>query len=257
MTKLLDKKYHWKPSRHNLNAIQAHKHGNFKLCTFDQIPDVIDLRAHASPVYDQGNIGSCTANALVSVVEYLEHQAGGTFTSLSRLFLYWQERFKEGDVADDNGAQICDGVSVLANLGCASESLDPYVVTAYTKAPTVAAVADAAQHRIAAYAQVQPDPGSVMQCLASGYPVVFGFTVYDSFESDTVAKTGIMPMPNTATENNLGGHAVAFYGYDKIKRLFLVRNSWGPDWGQGGYFWMPFDYIANPQLSSDYWVITK
>jgi C1A family cysteine protease len=91
-------------------------------------------------------------------------------------------------------------------------------------------------------------------CLASGYPFIFGFTVYDSFESDAVAKTGIVPMPSK-TELVLGGHAVMAVGYDDSKKWFIVRNSWGEDWGDKGYFYIPYDYLTNKNLASDFWTI--
>jgi C1A family cysteine protease len=92
--------------------------------------------------------------------------------------------------------------------------------------------------------------------MADGFPFVFGFTVYDSFESDQVAKTGILNMPKP-DEPEVGGHAVMGVGYDDAKKRLLVRNSWGADWGMKGYFTMPYDYVASRDLSDDFWTIRK
>jgi C1A family cysteine protease len=91
-------------------------------------------------------------------------------------------------------------------------------------------------------------------CLASGYPFVFGFTVYSSFEGAKVAQSGIVPMPGSA-EKPIGGHAVLAVGYDDDTREFLVRNSWGPGWGIKGYFKMPYAYLTAPKLATDFWTI--
>ncbi len=96
----------------------------------------------------------------------------------------------------------------------------------------------------------------MLSCLAEGYPFVFGFAVYDYFESATMARTGILKMP-TANEQMLGGHAVTAVGYDQSKKRFLVRNSWGTAWGLKGYFWMPFEYLTDRNLSDDFWTIRK
>jgi C1A family cysteine protease len=107
---------------------------------------------------------------------------------------------------------------------------------------------------VTVYAHVAQNLVQMQGCLASGYPFVFGFTVYDSFESDAVAQTGNVPMPIPA-ENVLGGHAVLAVGYDNTKRVFIVRNSWGPDWGAKGYCYMPYEYLLTPSYSSDFWTI--
>jgi C1A family cysteine protease len=91
-------------------------------------------------------------------------------------------------------------------------------------------------------------------CLAEGFPFIFGFTVYESFESDAVASTGVAPMPGPG-ERVLGGHAVLAVGYDDADQRFLVRNSWGTKWGNGGYFTMPYAYLTERNLSSDFWTL--
>lgn len=93
-------------------------------------------------------------------------------------------------------------------------------------------------------------------CLASGYPFVFGFSVYESFESQAVAQTGIVPMPSP-NEQLLGGHAVLAVGYDDEQGRFIVRNSWGKDWGMEGYFTIKYDYLLNDNLADDFWTIRR
>jgi C1A family cysteine protease len=94
----------------------------------------------------------------------------------------------------------------------------------------------------------------IQGCLASGYPVVFGFSVYESFETQEVARSGVVPLPKKG-EKQLGGHAVLAVGYDDTAQSFIVRNSWGPSWGQDGYFTMPYAYVTSGQLASDFWAL--
>ena len=161
----------------------------------------------------------------------------------------------EHDVSQDNGAMLRDGIKALASKGVCSEKQWPYVISKFARKPCVCCYIKALSHKITSYYRLNT-LNDMTSCIDSGFPFVFGFTVYDSFESDEVAKTGIVKMP-TATESVLGGHAVMACGYDKGKKLFLVRNSWGSDWGQHGYFQMPFDYMTNRDLSDDFWTIRK
>jgi C1A family cysteine protease len=108
--------------------------------------------------------------------------------------------------------------------------------------------------KVIAYHRVVQNLQQMKGCLAQGYPFVFGFTVYESFESDEVAKTGIVPMPNL-NEQQVGGHAVMAVGYDDAQQRFIVRNSWGTDCGIDGYFTMPYTYLTDHQYSTDFWTI--
>jgi len=91
-------------------------------------------------------------------------------------------------------------------------------------------------------------------CLAAGYPFVFGFTVYESFETQDMAHSGVLQMPQP-DEQVLGGHAGLAVGYDDASQRFIVRNSWGTDWGQAGYFTMPYAYLTTRGLASDFWTM--
>lgn len=218
------------------------------------LPASVDLRPQCPPIYNQGQLGSCTGNAIAGAIEFDQRKQGSTEFTPSRLFIYYNERVMEGDVSQDGGAQVRDGIKSVAKLGAPPETDWPYVTAEFAVKPSPAAYGDAKKNLVASYARVAQDLTQMQGCLAAGYPFVFGFAVYESFESATVASTGVLPMPAT-TEKQVGGHCVAAVGYDSAKRTFLIRNSWGTSWGMAGYFTMPFEYIQNPNLASDFWTI--
>jgi len=214
------------------------------------IPSSVDLSKKCPPVYDQGQLGSCTANAIAAAIEFDQKKK---FVP-SRLFIYYNERVIEGTVASDAGAQIRDGIKTVANQGVPPEKEWPYVIGAFNQKPPDKVYADAKADVVTLYQRLIPDLNTMQGCLASGFPFVFGFTVYESFEGAKVAKTGILSMPG-ANEKTVGGHAVMAVGYDDATREFLIRNSWGPDWGLKGYFKIPYSYLLSPKLASDFWTI--
>jgi C1A family cysteine protease len=225
-----------------------------------KLPAAVSLRAHCPPVYDQGQLGSCTGNAIAAAIQFdrmKQKQASANTLVPSRLFVYYNERVIEGSVGHDAGAQIRDGVKSVANQGACFEtgrSAWPYNIGEFTKRPPQACYAEAAKHQIVQYSRLVPIPAQLKGCLAAGYPFVFGFTVYESFEGPQVAGTGIVPMPSPR-EHALGGHAVLAVGYDDRTQTFTVRNSWSAKWGKGGYCEMPYAYLTNDQLARDFWTI--
>jgi C1A family cysteine protease len=219
------------------------------------LPPSVDLRRKCPPVYDQGQLGSCTANAIAGAIEFDQMRQGAKDPFVpSRLFVYYNERAMEGTISEDAGAQIRDGIKTVSKQGAPHETLWPYKIAKFRTKPSKPAYQDAKKHPAVLYQRVARDLQQFKGCLASGYPFVFGFTVYDNFESQAVAKTGHLPMPQLS-EKSIGGHAVAAVGYDSANNWFIVRNSWGGNWGMNGYFTMPFDYLLNENLSDDFWTI--
>jgi C1A family cysteine protease len=230
------------------------------------LPAKVDLRPGCPPVYDQGALGCCTANAIAGAIEFAQKKEGRPEFTPSRLFIYYNERVMENTSPTvDSGAQIRDGVKIAATKGVCKETTWPYDPTntdpapcttcKFAEKPSAASYTEALQHKIKAYKRLDSAVLNTLKgCLASGYPFAFGFTVYESFEGKEVAKTGIVPMPGPK-EKSVGGHAVLAVGYDNSTSHFIVRNSWGPGWGLQGYFMMPYNYLTNGNLADDFWTI--
>lgn len=208
------------------------------------------------PVYDQGQLGSCTANAIAAAIEFdLTKQKAPHVFRPSRLFIYWNERQMEGTTGQDCGAAISDGITSVNKLGVCEEYIWDYDINKFATRPPQAAFVRAKLYEALQYASIDnTNLTDIKTCLAAGFPVVFGFTVYDGFESQTVAQTGVLNLPGPS-EQQVGGHAVLCVGYDDASQRVIVRNSWGDGWGQKGYFTMPYAYITNPDLADDAWTI--
>jgi C1A family cysteine protease len=219
------------------------------------LPASIDLRSTCSPVKDQGRLGSCTANALASALEFLEIKNKLPDVFMSRLFIYYNERVLENTVTSDSGASLRDGIKTLSKQGCCPETEWPYIISRFRTRPINPCYTHAVKHVAQSYYRIST-LNDMKTCLASGYPFVFGFVVYSSFESNTVATTGIAPMPSPK-EKVLGGHAVLAVGYDNATQRFLIKNSWGTSWGVKGYFYLPYAYMTNPYLAGDMWYVSK
>jgi C1A family cysteine protease len=220
------------------------------------LPPSVDLSKEEAmpPVYDQGQLGSCTANAIAAAVDFENHRQNKKFVTPSRLWIYYQERVLENTVDQDAGASLRDGMKAVSKLGVCPESDWPYVITAYAKKPPAADYTSALEDKVLRYEAAPQDLFGLKSVLASGTPIVFGFSVYESFEGNVVAHSGVMPMP-APTEAMIGGHACLLVGYDDAHDRFLVRNSWGTDWGKDGYFEMPYQYATSTSLSSDFWAV--
>lgn len=218
------------------------------------LPPKVDLRPKCPPVYDQGQLGSCTANAIGAAFQFDQKKQGLKDFIPSRLFIYYNERDIEGTTDHDSGAMIRDGVKSVNKQGVCPETMLPYDISNFTQKPPQTAYTEALKHVANQYSRVARTLQQMKGCLASGFPFVFGFTVYDSFESPKVAQTGVVPLPGPG-EQVLGGHAVVAVGYDEPSHRFIVRNSWGTGWGIKGYFTMPYSYLLDANLSDDFWTI--
>ncbi len=222
------------------------------------IPAKVDLKKYCPPVYDQGDLGSCTANALGAAFEFgKKKQKKKTFRP-SRLFLYYNERVLMNTVNSDSGAYLRLGIKSLNKQGICPEKDWTYDDSTapgakFMQKPPAGCYKTALDHQILSYWRVPISIMSIKSCLAEGYPISFGFTVYESFFKPSVAKNGIMPMPDVTKEEVVGGHAVLAVGYDDKTQRVLVRNSWRKSWGLAGYFWMPYSYIADDNYCDVFW----
>lgn len=242
-------RYGWRPDTPD---VRDH---SFVIPELDKVPTKVDLRPQCPAVYDQGQLGSCTANAINGAYEFDLLKQGAADFMPSRLFVYYNERVIEGTVKQDAGAEIRDGIKTIAQAGVCTEKTWPYKISKFASKPSTAAYKEALAHTAVTYKRLNQTSVELKACLASDSPVVFGFSVYESFESAAVAKSGNVPMPKKS-EQLLGGHAVLLVGYDDTKGRWIVRNSWGTGWGQVGYFTMPYAYLTDTNLASDFWSIT-
>jgi len=219
------------------------------------LPPKVDLRCVEDfPIFNQGFIGSCTAQAVASAFHFgMVRQCVSQFTP-SRLFIYYNERAMDGNVNHDCGSTLRTGIMTVMKIGVCNEDLWPYHEWRFMHRPPDECYAQAAHHRAVQYARVDQTLDDLRRCLAAGIPVVFGFTVFSSFELGLCAITGNMSMPG-CLDVELGGHAVMACGYDDEREVFIVRNSWSHFWGDRGYFYMPYAFILRRSYCDDFWAI--
>jgi C1A family cysteine protease len=244
------RRYGWKPDLPD--------HRDFKYAAPEPVlaalPTSVDLRDNCPSVYDQGQLKSCTANAIAGAFEFALIKENAQNFMPSRLFIYYNERVIENSVNQDAGANLRDGLNTVSQQGVCNEDEWPYNISEFDQKPFQSCYRDALQNVVSSYSSINQDLDQMKSCLAEGYPFVFGFTVYESFDSQQVAQTGIVSLPGD-DESVVGGHAVVAVGYDDDQNNFIVRNSWGLDWGLNGYFMMPYAYLTDANLSSDFWTI--
>jgi C1A family cysteine protease len=254
--------YGYRKDTYNEKSLQKYPAmKKFKLFKFNPLLDQIkcvDLRSNFCPVDNQGQLGSCVFNATAGAYEFEMMKQHEIFIPMSRLFMYYNVRVMEGTVDEDSGAEIKDAIHCVGNnndsMGTCIESLWPYDVSKFREKPTEECYLNAKHHHIVLAERIEQDLNHLKQSILDGYPIVFGFIVYESFESAEVAKTGYMQIPEK-NEKALGGHAVVACGFDDNKNVIICRNSWGEKWGDGGYFYMPYNFIINPDTASDFWSI--
>lgn len=222
---------------------------NFKLW---EVSNKIDLREYCSPIEDQGDLGSCTAHAIIGAMEYLEKFQEGTSQDYSRLFQYYVTRRKiEGNVGD-TGATIRGSIKAVVEYGAAPETCWPYNTWRYDIDPAVECYRAATKYQALTYVSLR-GIDEIKTTLFHNIPVAIGFTVFDNLEYGPE-----VPLPFGATE--IGGHAVLLVGYDDDIVIdgevgaFIFRNSWGKDWGDDGYGYLPYWYFKN-DCAEDFWAI--
>lgn len=220
------------------------------------IKSKVDLREKFGEIYDQGSIGSCTSNAVCSVFVFDQTRQNLPYFDPSRLFLYYNERFVSNMTEIDSGSSIRNCIKSINKTGICDEKLWPYHVEYLKTKPYSNCYSQSKYHKCIRYKRVTNTLSQLQMCLSSDKPVIFGFSVYDSFNDLTIwnPKCDEMPIPNPLKEKLLGGHAVVAVGYSNKRKAFLVRNSWGADWGMDGYFLMPYQFVTSSQCG-DFWII--
>lgn len=237
-------------NRHVLLEKQQKVSSQYKLIYNIYSSAVVDLRENCTPVADQGQLGSCTGQSSVKgLLEYLLKKKAGISPSMSASYVYYYERCAESTIEIDAGAQVVDALYTLLKRGCATENTDPYFIRNFTAAPNLNAEAEAPHFKLSSASHLH-SLLEIKNCITNLGPVVFGIDIFESFESQAVANSGMVPMPSRG-EKLLGGHAVCAVGFDENKKVLIVRNSWGPDWGDKGYFYLPYNYIES--YGSDFW----
>jgi len=245
--------YNYKPSPIDNRDYQFH----LRVSQFKFIPTRMDLRGHNLPdVLDQGDLGSCVANACSNAMRLCLRKQKSPDFQPSRLFIYYFTRLIDGSVNEDSGCFIRDAMKTIHTYGACSENNWPYNISKFRTLPSNSAVRAAQQHiKDFTYLAITQNLNTIKNALAQGFPIIFGINVYSSQQTPEVMKSGDIPMPNLETEENLGGHCVLLTGYDDRTKLFTFMNSWGTTVGKKGFFTIPYDYVLDSKLSSDFWTV--
>jgi C1A family cysteine protease len=226
----------------------------FKIGAPKAVPEKVDLRPLCPPIYNQGTLGSCTANAMGAVFQFEQmRQQRSNFTP-SRLFVYYNTRVIEGTVNSDAGATMRNTMKTMVDKGVCPESMWKYNTCKFKTKPSNECYVEGEKNQVLEYLRVTHSIQEIKECLAEGHPVAFGMMLFHSFMSDDTARSGYVVMPQ-ANEGNIGGHAVVAVGYDETKKHLIMRNSWGTEWGDRGYFYLPYEYITTANLAADFWTI--
>ena len=220
-----------------------------------RLPKKIDLRPFMTAVENQGDSNSCTANAMAGAYEYLDNRLNSNAVDVSRLFIYYNARLLDGDVDKDQGTYLSSCITVLKKYGACSEETWPFQLGRIREQPHDRAYDEATRFQLEDAERVDVDLDAMRSCLASGYPFAFGLVLFESFQM--AGEAGIVPMPDPENERMDGGHAMLCVGYSDRDRVFIVRNSWGSNWGDQGYCYIPYDYMTNSDLNHDCWMIRQ
>ena len=222
-----------------------------------RLPVAVDLRRHCPPVYDQLHLNSCSANAIAAALRYDELKEGRPHVpSPSRLFIYYNERVLSGVVGTNSPVALRDGYRTVTRMGACPESMWPYEPRRFRRAPTLRCFHAAHRHRAIAYYRIRRAISNMRACLADRFPFVMALAVHQSMDRRDVRRTGLVPVPKRGDRFH-GGHAVLVVGYEHAKRRLIFRNSWGPGWGDRGYGYLPYAFIASPDLTWDFWTMRR
>lgn len=217
------------------------------------LPKKVDLRADWK-ILDQGSLGSCVSNSVAACIRHARIRDKRTVYDPSRLYIYWFGRFIEGTVSEDSGLYVRDAYKAVDTYKVCSENNWPYNIDRFTDKPAPHAVAAASTHNGFKYIAVPQDRVMIKKNLADGYPISFGADLWEDFMSAEVARTGKVPMPDF-TQESIGGHCMSIIGYDDDAKVFIIANSWSTTWGDGGFAYIPYDYILNKDHVSDFWTV--
>jgi hypothetical protein len=228
-----------------------------------QLPTKVDLRSNCSSVKGQGNTGACTAFSSCAALEYNRKVSGNLSMDpfFSERFLYYVERvnidgmspFADAGSFNDSAAKVC------LQYGCCTDRTMPWSGGRLSEQPSQAAYTEAAQYKIAAAARIDDQQDRNMMlldlrtALSAGMPMIGGFMCFDGIYSAQTMRTGVVPPPTGVI---VGGHSVFFVGYDDINRMLIFKNSWLYTWGDGGYGYLPYDYVLQ-NYASDFWVLSN
>lgn len=217
-------------------------------------PDRVDLRALCSPVEDQGDIGSCAANAVIGAMEYHQRRTQQDLTDLSRLFVYYNARKLADNEPNDSGTFIHHAMAAVMAYGVCPEQMWPYQKAMWATRPTQSCYEAALEHEAVSYARTPLGP-ACKAALVMGLPVVFGACLPAPMLQVEAALTGRVRTPVGGWPAPGGGHAMLVVGYDDADGSWLIRNSWGPAWGENGYARVSYDVMARYGIPTQFWVI--
>ncbi|MCP5493924.1 MAG: C1 family peptidase [Leptospiraceae bacterium] len=227
-----------------------------------KLPRKVDLRKYMTEVENQAAANSCTANGVAGAYEYLaKRHLGEESFDVSRLFIYYNARKRrvgEDEDVEDEGSSIFDSIKGLEEFGACSEATWPYDIENVNEEPSEEAYEEASEFLVEDFSYVPTNLDIWKHCLAEGNPIIFGTLTFQTFSSHR--KRGLVPMPTKqdAIRNKHGRHIMLCVGYSDNEEVFIVRNSWGKDWGDGGYCYIPYDYLMNEKYNfNDSWIINR
>jgi len=224
----------------------------------DALPSSVDLRPADWPVWDQGGLNSCTAQAAAGAMEFLYLEEKHDLEP-SRLFIYFNSREIYAaeihqPVGDDDPVYMRDAIKAVAKQGVCTEASWPYVENCVGDKPPATCYVQASDHHAIQYHKVPRDAAHLRGCLAHGFPFTIMIELWQG-DLPAMPPNGTIPMPDTQNDVRSGGHALLIVGYDDRAQLFTVRNSYGADWGQQGYGTIPYEFVLDEELAGSFWVV--